>query len=96
LENWSPKLQLWVFFGVQRFGCFLESNALGVFWSPKLQLWVFFGVQRFMEIFWSPTLTLEQFFFQKPSFCQKLGFFSVIESIIYLKIELNEADVDFD
>jgi hypothetical protein len=48
---WSPTLQLWVFFGIQRFsfGCFLESNAsaLGVFWSPTLQLWVFFGVQRF-------------------------------------------------
>ncbi|MDM8563847.1 hypothetical protein QUF54_10885 [Candidatus Marithioploca araucensis] len=28
---WSPTLQLWVFFGVQRFsfGCFLESNAFG-------------------------------------------------------------------
>jgi hypothetical protein len=39
-------LQLWKFFGVQRFsfGSFLESNAsaLEVFWSPTLQLWKFF------------------------------------------------------
>ncbi|MDM8563574.1 hypothetical protein QUF54_09490 [Candidatus Marithioploca araucensis] len=37
---WSPKLQLWAFFGVQRFsfGRFLESKPLdlGVFWSPTL------------------------------------------------------------
>ncbi|MCK5522597.1 MAG: hypothetical protein KAI83_05610 [Thiomargarita sp.] len=36
---WSPTLQLWVFFGVQRFsfGCFLESNAsaLGVFLESR-------------------------------------------------------------
>jgi hypothetical protein len=43
LENWSPKLQLWAYFGIQRFSFRkLESkaSALGVFWSPTLQLWM--------------------------------------------------------